>query len=150
MAGATLFSHLKAITETKNPKYWDTLDEGDKKTWSTFMVLRFLTMNPSWVELIAEIQPYIQEAPPSVVYRCLIDLIPKTKSFLKYMKPAGADKYEDWLVELVAKEYEESTYHAEEYLKILYDSKSGKEKIKQIAEKYGIEPKIITKLKLGV
>jgi disulfide oxidoreductase YuzD len=66
------------------------------------------------------------------------------------MKPASADKYEDWLVELVAKEYTESTYHAEEYLKILYDTKVGREKIKQIAEKYGTELKLITKLKLGV
>ncbi len=146
----TLFDHIKAITEIKDPNYWESLDESDKKTWSNYMILRFLTMNPQWIELIADIQPYLQEAPPSAVYKCLIDLIPKSRSFLKYMKPASADKYEDWLIELVAKEYSESKYHAEEYLKILYDTKIGREKIKQIAEKYGTEPKVITKLKLGV
>ena len=62
----------------------------------------------------------------------------------------GADKYEGWLIELVAKHYEVSKLQAEDYLKILYASRTGKEKIKQLSEDYGTDPKIIKKLKLKI
>lgn len=147
---ATLFDHIKAITNTQDPKYWDKLDESDKKTWSNYMVFRFLSMNPDWVETIAALQPALQEVPPKALYLALIDFLPKGRHFLKYMKPATADKYESWLVELVAKHYEVSMLSAETYLKILYSTKSGKERIKQLCEDYGTETKVITKLKLKV
>lgn len=150
MANKTLFDHINAITQTKDKKYWDKLEDADKKTWSNYMILRFLSMKPEWVELIADIQPYLQEAPPKAMYLALIDLIPKTKAFLKYMKPASSEKYEAWVIELVAKKYEVSLSEAEEYVHILYQTTAGKTHIKEIAEAYGTDPKQITKLKLKV
>lgn len=114
------------------------------------MILRFLSMKPEWIELIADIQPYIQEAPPKAMYLALIDLIPKSRAFLKYMKPASSDKYESWIIELVGRYYEVSLSEAEEYVHILYQTNNGKLHIKEIAEAYGTDPKQITKLKLKV
>jgi hypothetical protein len=51
---------------------------------------------------------------------------------------------------LVAKHYETSKLEAEDYLKILYASRTGKERILQLAEDYGTDPKIIKKLKIKV
>ena len=150
MAAKTLFDHLNAICDKKDPKYWDTLDESDKKTWSNYMILRFLSMKPEWIELIADIQLYLQEAPPRAMYLCLIGLIPKTRAFLKYMKPASSEKYEDWIIELICKYYNVSKLQAEEYYLILHQTTSGKTHIKEIAEAYGTDPKQITKLKLKV
>ena len=147
---ATLFDHINQITNVQNPKYWDTLDESDKKTFSNYMVLRFLSMKYEWVETIAAVQPYLQEVPPKAMYLALIDLLPKGRHFMKYIKPKGADKYEGWLVELMAKYYQSSKLEAEEYLKILYTTKSGKERIIQLCEDYGTDPKEIKKLKLKV
>ena len=147
---ASLFDHIKQITNVQNPKYWDTLEEADKKTWSNYMVLRFLSMKYEWVETIAAVQPYLQEVPPKAMYLALIDLLPKGRHFMKYMKAKTADKYEGWLVELVAKHYEVSKLEAEDYLKILYVSRTGKERIKQLSEDYGTDPKIIKKLKLKI
>lgn len=147
---ASLFDHIKQITNVQNPKYWDTLEEADKKTWSNYMVLRFLSMKYEWVETIAAVQPYLQEVPPKAMYLALIDLLPKGRHFMKYMKPKTADKYEGWLVELVANHYEVSKLEAESYLKILYNTKSGKERILELAEDYGTEPKIIKKLKIKI
>ena len=107
-------------------------------------------MKYEWVETISMLQPHIQEIPPKAMYLCLIDLLPKGRHFMKYMKPKGADKYEGWLVELVATNYEISKLEAESYLKILYNSKSGKERIIQLAEDYGTDPKIIKKLKIKI
>ena len=147
---ATLFDHIKAITQTQDPKYWDNISEEDKKTWSNYMILRFLSMKPEWIELIADIQPYLQEISPKVMYLCLIDLIPKTRAFLKYMKPTSSEKYEDWIIELIAKYYSVSTSQAEDYYLILHQTNDGKLHIKEIAEAYGTDPKQITKLKLKV
>jgi hypothetical protein len=146
----TLFDHLNAICDKKDPKYWDTLEESEKKTWSNYMILRFLSMKPEWIELIADIQPYIQEAPPKAMYLCLIGLIPKTRAFLKYMKPTSSEKYEGWLIKLVARYYEVSETEAEEYAHILYQTTTGKLHIKEIAEAYGTETKVISALKLKV
>jgi hypothetical protein len=146
----SLFDHITQITNVQDPKYFDKLETEDKKTWSNYMVLRFLSMKYEWVETIAAVQPYLQEVPPKAMYLALIDLLPKGRHFMKYMKPKGADKYEGWLVELVAKHYETSKLEAEDYLKILYASKSGKERIIQLAEDYGTDTKIINKLKIKV
>lgn len=146
----TLFDHIKAVTQFQDKKYWDKLEESDKKTWSNYMVLRFLSMKYDWVPLIAQLQPYLQEVPPKAMYLALIDLLPKSRTFLKYMKAKGSDKYEAWFVELVAKHYEVSKLEAEDYLKILYSTRNGREVMKQIAEDYGTEKKLITKLKLKV
>jgi len=145
-----LFDHIKQITNVQDPKYWDKLEEEDKKTFSNYMVLRFLSMKHEWIETIATVQPYLQEVPPKAMYLALIDLLPKGRHFMKYMKPKGADKYEGWLVELVAKHYETSKLQSEEYLKIFYSTKSGKEKILQLCEDYGTDPKVIKKLKIKV
>ena len=145
-----LFDHIKQITNVQDPKYWDKLEEEDKKTWSNYMVLRFLSMKHEWIETIATVQPYLQEVPPKAMYLALIDSLPKGRHFMKYMKPKGADKYEGWLVELVAKHYEASKLQSEEYLKIFYSTKSGKEKILQLCEDYGTDPKVIKKLKIKV
>jgi AAA+ ATPase superfamily predicted ATPase len=149
MAGAaTLFDHIKQVTDIQDPKYWDKLEEGDKKTFSNYMVFRFLSMKYEWVELIADLQPYLQEIPPKTLYLTLIDLIPKSRTFLKYMKPTKSEDYEGWIIDLVAMKYEVSKLEAEEYVKILYAIKEGHQRLKEIAEGYGVDTKLIKKLKL--
>lgn len=148
MAGKTLFDHLKQITDNQNPKYWDTLDESETKTFSSYMIFRFLSMKYEWVELIADLQPYLQEIPPKTLYLTLIDVLPKSRTFLKYMKPNKGEDYEDWIIDLVAMKYEVSKLEAEEYVKILYSIKEGHQRLKEIAESYGVDIKMIRKLKL--
>lgn len=148
MAGKTLFDHLKQITDVQNPKYWDTLDESEKKTFSNYMIFRFLSMKYEWVELISDIQPYLQEIPPKILYLTLIDLIPKSRTFLKYIKPIKGEDYENWIIDLVAMKYEVSKLEAEEYVGILYAIKEGHHRLKEIAEGYGVDSKMIKKLKL--
>ena len=146
----TLFDHIKAITQTQDKKYWDKLEESDRKSWSNYMIFRFLSMNPEWVNMVAQLQPYLQEVPPKACYLALIDILPKTRAYLKYMKAKDEDKYEKWLVDLISKHYQTSKLQSEEYLKILYNTRSGRGRIKEICEMYGTDSKEITKLKLNV
>ena len=48
------------------------------------------------------------------------------------------------------KYYEVSITEAEDYMEILLKSKEGNQKVKEIAEAYGTDTKLITKLKLKV
>jgi hypothetical protein len=146
----SLFDHIKAITSEQNPDYWATLDDGDKKTWSNYMIHRFLSMNKDWIQVLSEIQPYTQVLEPNALYLALIGLLPKGRHYLKYTKGKNDAKYEGWLVELIIKEFTSSKKEALEYLEIFYATKEGRENIKYICEKYGTEKKLITKLKLKV
>jgi len=146
----TLFEHLKAITSEQNPNYWDTLDESDRKSWSNFMIHRFLSMNPEWVDFLSEIQPYTQTLEPKQLYLALIGLIPKGKYYLKYIKGKKDNKYESWLIDLIKQDFQCSLKEAEDYCEILYSTREGRENIKYMCEKYGIEKKQITKLKLKI
>ena len=146
----SLFDHIKAITTEQNPNYWETLDDGDKKTWSNYMIHRFLSMNPDWIQVLSEIQPYTQTLEPKQLYLALIGLLPKGKYYLKYTKGKNDTKYESWLIDLLKQDFQCSKKEAEEYTEILYSTREGRENIKYICEKYGIESKQITKLKLKV
>ena len=146
----TLFDHIKQITSVQNPDYWETLTESERKTFSNYMVLRFMTMNPDWIETIAGLQRYIQELPPKHLYKFLIELLPKSRTFLKYQKPKNESRYETWLIQLFSLYYQVSKFEAIGYLEILYNTKEGHQHIKDVCEMYGTEQKLIRKLKLKV
>jgi len=146
----TLFDHIKAVTQFQDPKYWDKLEEADKKTWSNYMIHRFLSMNSDWIEVLSEIQPYTQTLEPKQLYLLLIGLLPKGRHYLKYTKGKKVNKYEDWLIDLIKEDFMCSLKEAEEYCEILYSTREGRENIKYICERYGIDKKQITKLKLKV
>ncbi len=146
----SLFDHIKAITQEQRIDYWDTLEEGDKKTWSNYMIHRFLSMNPDWIEVLSEIQPYTQVLEPRNLYLTLIGLIPKGRYYLKYTKGKKENKYESFLIDILIQDFQCSTKEAEDYCEILYATREGRENLKYICEKYGIDKKQITKLKLKV
>ena len=54
----SLFDHIKQITDVQSPNYWDDISDDDKKSWSNYMVNRFLSMKMDWVELVNEVQRY--------------------------------------------------------------------------------------------
>jgi len=150
MAAKKLFDHLNAITAEQDPSYFNKLTEEDIKSWSNFMINRFLSMKPEWVELIATLLPLSQTLEPEQMYKLYINVLPKGKQYLKYTKGKAEDKYEEFLVELIKKEYLCSERQAIEYLEVLYATREGRENVKFICEKYGIDKKQITKLKLKI
>ena len=150
MAAKKLFDHLNALTAEQDPNYFNKLTEEDIKSWSNFMINRFLSMKPEWVELIATLLPLSQTLEPEQMYKLYINVLPKGKQYLKYTKGKAEDKYEEFLVELIKKEYLCSERQAIEYLEVLYATREGRENVKFICEKYGIDKKQITKLKLKI
>lgn len=140
----SLFDHINAIYLEQKKNYFAGLDDGEKRTYSNYMVNRFLSMNLHQLPLVNEIQKY--NLPPEVHYLFYATTIPRGKQFNKYVKSKKQDKYEDWLVKLVAKHYTVSEAEAIEYLEIYYsDDKVG---LRELCEKYGIDQKTVKKAKL--
>lgn len=150
MAAKKLFDHLNALTAEQDPKYFEKLSEEDIKSWSNFMINRFLSMKPEWVELIASLQPLTQSLEPKEMYKLYINILPKGKQYLKYTKGKAEDKYEQFLIDLIKKEYDCSERQATEYTEVLYASREGRECIQYICERYGLTKKEISKLKLKI
>ena len=80
----SLFDHIRQITSVQQADYWDTLSDGDKKTWSNYMIHRFLSMKMEWVELVNELQKYNLESKD--LYKLYTNVLPKGKQWLKYIK----------------------------------------------------------------
>ena len=146
----TLFDHIKAITQFQDPNYFDKLEEDDLKTWSNYMIHRFLSMNSNWIEVLSDLQPYTEQLTPKQLYLAYIGILPKGRHYLRYVKGKKTNKYESWMVELIKEDFQCSLRQAEEYVEILYSTREGRESIKSICEKHGIDKKEITKLKLKV
>jgi hypothetical protein len=144
----TLFDHINAITQIQDKKYFEKLSESDKKTWSTYMINRFLSMNPDWIELISELD-YItvgQQLKPELVYKMYIDIIPKSRIFLKYIKGKNVVKYNTDLIKLIVTHFRCSKREAVEYLGIYYSTEDRFQSLKHVISMYGNNEKEIKKL----
>ena len=140
----TLFDHINAIYLDQKKNYFSGLDDGEKRTYSNYMVNRFLSMNIHQLPLVNEIQKYT--LPSDVHYLFFATTIPRGKQYNKYVKAAKETKYEDWLIDLVAGHYCVSQDEAKSYLNIYYND--GKQALRELCEKYGVDPKVIKKAKL--
>ncbi len=140
----TLFDHINAIYLEQKKNYFSGLDDGEKRTYSNYMVNRFLSMNIHQLPLVNEIQKYT--LPSDVHYLFFATTIPRGKQYNKYVKAAKETKYEDWLIDLVAGHYCVSQDEAKSYLNIYYND--GKQALRELCEKYGVDPKVIKKAKL--
>lgn len=140
----TLFDHINHIYQSQTKNYFSTLEDGDKRTYSAYMVNRFLSMNVHQLPLVNEIQKY--SLPSDMHYLFYATTISRGKQYNKYVKAAKEMKYEEWLVTLVAKHYSVSEVEVTGYLDLYYrDDKAG---LRILCEKYGIDPKLIKKAKL--
>ena len=131
----SLFDHVKQITDFQNPNYWDDISEEDKKTWSNFMINRFLSMKMDWIEIVNEIQKYQLE--PKELYKFYTDILPKKRQWLKYIKVDKKMKYPNWVYEIVAKDLQCSLKEAAEAVETYEMSYGGQAELTDMLMKYG-------------
>ena len=112
-----LFDWINEITYNK--RSWNSFTDEDKSEFNLFMINRFLSMNPDNIDVINLIQRY-PTCSNKVVYKYYCDLLPKKKSFFKYIK--SSIKWEKETVDKVAEYYKCSTREAKEYINILNDN----------------------------
>jgi hypothetical protein len=133
----TIWNWLEEITYKKSPA--SSFSEKDWESFNSYMIHRFVSMNPYYIELTNKVQT-ILPTEKIRIYTIYKELIPKRKVFLKYIK-GSSSKYNTELMELLSNHFECSKKEAKEYFDIL-----GKVKIKNLLGKMGFEKKEITKL----
>ena len=141
-----LFDHIKQITDVQNPNYWDDISDEDKKSWSNYMVNRFLSMKMDWIDIVNEVQKYQME--PEMLYKVYTNIFPKGKQWLKYIKGDKKMKYPKWVYDIVAKHLQVSMREANDAVEMYEISAGGQAELADILGKYGIEQKEIRKLGL--
>jgi hypothetical protein len=139
--GKGLFDHLNEIFAGRRAEYFSLLTDTEKKTWSNFMIHRFLSMNPDYVDLVNEVQKY-SKMPAEMVYRTYCDLfnqmgVRRAKQFNTYVKSNRDKRYENAVIELIAKYFECSTKEALEYSEILSENQ-----VKELCKNYGGSVKV--------
>ena len=136
----TLFDHINEIRIGKNPNYFETLSDGDKKSWSNYMVCRFLSMQPELIEDINELQRYSNVLQPKEFYKILIQIVPKGRAFYPYVK-SKSEKYNPKLLSLLSSHFQDSEKNVTEYITLL-----TKGDLENIVKKYGYADKQIKEL----
>lgn len=104
------------------------------------MVHRFLSMKSEWLVVVNEIQKYWELAPKNV-YQFYTDVLPKGRTFLRYVKSKKKSKVEKWAMEHLVDYFECSSREVEQYLEVL-----TKQQITTIIMKYGVDDKQLKKI----
>ncbi len=136
-----LFDHLNAVTTNQSPDYWDSLSTEDKKTYEEYMINRFLSMKIEWIDFVNDIQKYWDVITKKEHYKIFSDVLPKGKQYLKYTKRKNDMVLPKWFVEIMVKHYECSTSEVRNYVDTLVLTEQGVLEIREVLQKYGIEPK---------
>ena len=130
-----LFDHINAITSRQHSNYWDEISDEDKKSWSNYMVNRFLSMKMEWIEFVNEVQKYPLK--PKELYKVYTDILPKKRRWLKYIKGDKEMKYPKWVYEIVAKHLQISLREASDAVDMYELSHGGQAELIDILLKYG-------------
>jgi hypothetical protein len=143
-----LFQHLNQVTTIQKPNYWDTLSVEDKKTWSNYMIHRFLSMKMEWVEVVNELQKYNLQSKD--LYKLYINILPKSRQYLKYVKGRNQMDYPNWLINIVANHEEVSKKEAYDMIEMYMLTEGGMLELGQLCQKWGVEPEKIEEAGLNV
>ena len=129
-----LFDWLKEINYKKSPI--DSFTDEDWSEFNAYMVHRFLSMNPDFLELVNE----VQSLPPTdkqQIYSIYREYIPKNNKWSKYVKSTVKPRNKD-LIQYLTNYFQLSTREIKEYINLLGDAE-----INRILSNIGLEPKEI-------
>ncbi len=123
----------------------DSYTESDWKSYSPYMVNRWISMNPAAIELSNLIQKHYS-LDKKMHYQFYSDVLPKQKMYTKYIKGSKGIKYDPELINIVCKHYEVSKSEIKSYLDLIFSKKICILELKEILMKYGHNDKAIKKL----
>ncbi len=141
MKSKSLFDHLNQITKVQNQQYWDNLTESDKKTWSNYMINRFLSMKMEWTDFVNEIQKLKLDS--NQLYVVYSNTLPKGKQFLKYIKKKKQTNYSKQVIQKLSEYFQISQIESEDYLNLL-----SKKQIRELVSLYGYTDKELKQMGL--
>jgi len=123
-------------------KHWDDFTDTEQKSFNSFIINRWLSMDKEFVEVVNMFQKYsIGTLESREVYNWYREVLPKGKRFNKYIKGKKSKKYDNELVDILQKHFECSKLNVKENLELV-----SKNELVDILEKYGLEKKKIKRI----
>lgn len=78
----TIFDWLNEITSSK--RSWDEFTDVDRESFNPYMISRFISMKREYIDIVNITQKYV--LPKRKLYEFYCGLLPKSKSFFRYVK----------------------------------------------------------------
>jgi len=136
----TIFDWINQILVKK--KHWNDFTVDEQKKFSPFIINRWLSMEPEFIEIVNYFQKLaIGTLEPREVYKWYCEILPKGKRFNKYIKGKKDKKYDSELLSLLTHHFECSKVEVKQHLKLI-----DKTELKEILEMYGKDEKTIKRL----
>ena len=136
----SLFDHVKAIRQVKDPNYYNNLSEDDRKTFNHYMIVRALSMDASIVEEMAQLYQLFDKIPSPQFYQLLIALVPQDFRFYKWIKSRKMNHKKE-LLKIVANRFGVSQFEANDYINILLKTEEGQGELVSICRATGMDDK---------
>ena len=136
----TIIDWINQVLVHKKP--WDSFEESEQKSFNTFIINRWLSMDKDFIEVVNVFQKYaIGTLEPREVYKWYCEVLPRGKRFNKYIKGKRDKKYDKELVDIISGHFECSKLQTKDYLELI-----DKEELKTILEMYGLDKKTMKRL----
>ena len=132
----TIFDWLNEISYNKRP--WSSFNNEDRESFNSYMINRFISMKENYIDFVNTIQKYSINKESLYNYYC--QLIPKRKTFFRYIKPKKSTLNSN-LITILAKYFELSEREIKDNYQLI-----GKNLSKNILQNIGINDKQIKKL----
>ena len=132
-----IWDWLKQINSLKQDP--DSFTDKDWELWNSYMIHRFMSMNPDYLELVNE----AQALPPTSkkeIYSIYREYIPKNNKWNKYIK-SNIKKRNEILLEYLSQYWECSQTEVRDYLKFL-----DNDEVSRILVSIGLDKKEIKPL----
>ncbi len=141
-----LFDDLKNIQSKRETDYWEKLSDKDKKAFNTYMLNRFFSMHPDFVEIINYLQRFNLSLDREISYKLFMGIIPKNNLFFRYMKSQKEKEYNETLLNCICNCFEVKEDEGKEYIDILSKTENGKIELNEILVMYATDEKEIKKI----
>ena len=123
-------------------KDWDDFTKDEQKSFNSFIINRWLSMDKEFIEVVNMFQKYsIGTLESREVYKWYREVLPKGKRFNKYIKGKSKKKYDNEMVDILQKYFECSKLQVKQNLEFI-----SKNELTEILEKYGLEKKKIKRI----
>jgi hypothetical protein len=133
-----IFDFLKAIIDTK--PNWNTFTPEQQKLFNGYMINKFLSMNPKYIETVNYVQG-LNIKDSKKIYEVYCWMIPKSKNTYSPFIKSTNKKASPEVAQHIAEHFECSTAEAEEYISL-----TDKVWLENILATKGIDEKEIKKL----
>jgi len=132
-----IWDWLKQINSVKADP--SSFSDKDWELWNSYMIHRFMSMNPDYLELVNEAQKIMPQNKKEI-YSIYREYIPKNNKWNKYVK-SNIKKRNNELLDHLSSYWECSKNEVKEYMEFL-----GNDEIVRILTSIGLDKKETTKI----